>query len=95
MQILGTMGRGSVGLIIAAAVVGLAGCANTVPQVTHHWVSQDKVAGNVYRNDVAACSAGNSELTPNTPEFQAYQACMNERGYALVAVNEVGEIGRD
>lgn len=78
---------------IAASV--FAGCSTTGTEVTHHWVSQDKVAGNVYRNDVASCSAGNAQLEASSPEFKAYQQCMNSRGYALVAANEVGEPGRE
>jgi len=75
-------------LATACAVIVLAGCANTAPQVTHHWVSQDKVAGNVYRNDVAACSQGAEELSANSAEFSAYERCMQDRGYSLVAARD-------
>ena len=76
-------------LFVAASVIG--GCANTAPQVTHHWVSQDKVAGNTYRNDVAACSQGNATLDATSAEFSAYQNCMKERGYSLVAATDLDE----
>ena len=80
---------------ITLAVSVFAGCSATGTQATHHWVSQDKVAGNVYRNDVASCSASNAQRDASSTEFKAYQQCMNERGYALVAANEIGEAGRE
>ena len=82
-----------IGFVSVVASVAV-GCSTTAPETTHHWVSQDNVAGSVYRSDVAACSqsgatAGTEQQT-NTAEFRAYQKCMNERGYALVAANEIG-----
>lgn len=92
LDIIGRRGRATIGILAGVLV---AGCAATGPQVTHHWVSQTNVAGNVYQNDVAACSNGEAEVQANSPEFAAYQACMNERGYALVAAADVGESGQE
>lgn len=80
---------------MALAACVFTGCAANGTQATHHWVSQDKVAGNIYRNDVAFCSGGDEQLDAASPEFNAYQQCMNERGYALVAANEIGQTGRE
>ena len=82
------------GSVIRAGFL-LTGCAQTGPQVTHHWVSQDKVAGNTYRSDVAACSQGGSELSANSAAFTAYQSCMKERGYALVAATDLEKVSGD
>ena len=88
-----SIGLKSVYLGTAAALMMLGGCATGAPQVTHHWVSQDKVAGNVYRNDVADCSSGVAELRVNSEEFSAYQACMKDRGYSLVAESDLRHSG--
>lgn len=92
--------RGGRSVAVSGLVVGLCagllgGCAQTGPQVTHHWVSQDKVAGNTYRSDVAACSQGGAELSANSAAFTAYQSCMKERGYALVAANDLEKVSSE
>ncbi len=101
MQPISTLFVHSLRVAACTAVVIAAGCSSTQPRTTHHWVSQDKVAASVYRNDVASCAQTSETAgmrTPqatNTAEFRAYQKCMSERGYVLVAANDVGEPGRE
>ena len=77
-------------LLIISAVVVLAGCANTTPKLNQRWVSHTGVAAGDYRNDIVACSESAKDLNANSIKFSVYEACMQQRGYALVDVLPAG-----
>lgn len=77
------------GLILAAFSVAIVGCATTqAPEPTHYWESSNSASSNAYRNDNSQCG-DLTEMTPTAPmaagtdSFDAYRACMIERGYVL------------
>lgn len=77
------------GLFLAAFSVATVGCATTeAPEPTHYWESSNSATSNAYRNDNSQC-ADLTKITPTAPmaastdSFDAYRACMIERGYVL------------
>ena len=72
----------------ALATLALVGCTTSTPQANHHFVAQDQVAGSSYREDIVACAEAAKKSNAYRIEFSAYEACMQERGYALVAARD-------
>lgn len=76
-------------LILLAFSFASFGCAVTEsPEPTHYWESSNSANSHTYRNDNSQC-ADLTEIKPTAPmpagtdSFDAYRACMIERGYVL------------
>ena len=87
MQIVKTACRQSALCVTALTSLALAGCASMTAQPGHHFLAQDNVAGSSYRADIVACAEASKKSNAYRIKFSAYEACMQERGYALVTEN--------
>lgn len=68
------------GLAVAAT-----GCATSTPP-THNWTAV--YSERQYFSDKLSClpdEISNRQFVASSPEFLAYRACMEERGYQLIA----------
>lgn len=88
MQLIQTTRRQIAQLATALTALALVGCTTSTPQGSHHFVAQDQVAGSSYREDIVACAEAAKKSNAYRIKFSAYEACMQERGYALVAARD-------